>query len=81
MNAFGAIALVLWVALIAASAAVWWMSERANKPALGRTSLLIGIIAAEVLLTGTVAVLAAIGVHSAPRGRGWPWASRLPRPA
>ncbi len=70
MNAFGAIALALWVALIAASAAVWWISERANKPVLGRTSLLVGIIAAEVLLTGTVAVLAAIGD---PLGAPWSW--------
>ena len=70
MNAFGATALAIWIALIAASAAVWWMSERGNRPLLARPSLLVGIIAAEVLITGAVALLAAIG---GPLGAPWSW--------
>ena len=70
MNAFGATALAIWIALIAASATVWWMTERANKPVLARTSLLVGIIAAEVLITGAVAVLAALG---GPLSPPWSW--------
>ena len=46
------------------------MTERANKPVLARTSLLVGIIAAEVLITGAVAVLAALG---GPLSPPWSW--------
>ena len=60
MNALVGTALGLWMALVAASAAVWWMTERSTRPLLARTSLLVGIICAEVLTTGAVALLAAL---------------------
>ena len=70
MNALGGTALGLWIALVAASAAVWWMTERSTRPVLARTSLLVGIVSAEVLITGAVALLAALG---GPLGRPWSW--------
>ncbi len=71
MSVVVALGLALWAALALASSAVWlWPRSRSSRPPLSRTPVLIAVVVVEVLLTGVVALHAAVG---GPVGPPWSW--------
>jgi hypothetical protein len=65
-------AVVLWLVISVASLWVWFPNRRVGRPPLERTWVLIAVVVALGVLTGLVALFAALGP---PTGPPWSWLS------
>lgn len=70
MSGLGVLGLAIWVVLVAGSVWTWLPRPRFGTALLGRTSVLIGVVAAEVLIS---IVIAACAAASRPMAGGWSW--------
>ena len=69
MSLLPGLACLLWLLLCGLSALVWWV-PRASQPQLSRTSLLVTVLAVEVVGTAGVALL---GAYGPPLEPPWSW--------
>ena len=72
MNPWAAAALGLWLVLAVASIGLWAPVPRGTRPLVTRTPVLVGVLAAELVLTGVVAGCSA---QSGPLDAPWSWAA------